>query len=135
MANQSLRALAPSNPVASPRRRLAQNVVCLFADERQPVANLPRRGRLPKAVAQLRAAYPLRQGALCEFSAEDHASIPVRIIEMIGGGRFHVEAVAGYEFSFPEGVRSRAANVICSTLRRSAVIDLQYQTTQESKNV
>lgn len=132
MANTATVASATPARQTIPRPRLAANVVCLFAEDRPPVVNRPRRGRLPKAVAVLSAARPLRIGALCEFSAEGHETMPVRIIERLDNGRFRVEAVAGHEFVFPNGARGRGASVHYSCLRRSAIIDLQYATIREN---
>lgn len=126
MANLAQSAFAQPVLPSIARRRLAPNIVCMFADDRPPVVNRPRRGRLPKAVAVFQAERKLRPGALCEFSTDGHPAIPVRIIENLGNGRSHVEAIVGHEFTFPDGQRGRDANVNYACLRRSVVLDLQF---------
>lgn len=64
----------PAEPVLGPhaseqkdeRRRLADNVVCMFAHERAPVANIKwRGGRYPRTVARLWTGNRLYPGAYC----------------------------------------------------------------------
>lgn len=132
MASLSHCAAAPAVPTVSPRRHLAENIVCLFHEDRSPVINRPRRGRLPKSIAVLSAACRLRPGAVCEFSAPGHAAMPVKIMEIHDYQYVDVEAIAGHEFIFQDGARSRFARVLSSCLRRSIILDLKHRAALEN---
>ena len=49
------------------RRRLAPNVVCLFQEERAPIANERRRGRFPRGVVALWSRPRLMVGDMAEI--------------------------------------------------------------------
>lgn len=60
----------PAEPAQAPeqateRRRLADNVVCMFGDEREPVANMRWRGRYPRTVTRMYHHRRLYAGAYC----------------------------------------------------------------------
>lgn len=55
----------PQAPQKPQRRRLADNVVALFHDERPPVVNPKRRGRFPRGVVSFRRWERIRVGDYC----------------------------------------------------------------------
>lgn len=50
-----------------PRRLLAPNVVCLFAQNRAPIVNAPRRGRYPKNVTPISSRPRLMPGDIAQL--------------------------------------------------------------------
>lgn len=126
MATLAQSALAQTETPSIARRRLAPNVVCMFADDRPPVINRGRRGRYPKLVKSLWSMRRLRVGALCELNTARNANIPVRIVEEIEPGRYGVMALAGLRILCSDGELSLGAVVTNQQLRRSVVLDLQF---------
>lgn len=51
------------------RRRLADNVICMFAEDRPPIMNRRRRGRLPRSITRL-AAYRAQSQATVRRNIE-----------------------------------------------------------------
>lgn len=113
MANVSTRTTrAPKGAATAPeiclatdaphiRLRLAENVICMFADDRPPVANtnVRRRGRLPRNVLRFRIR-PLEPGdiaELCRGALPSNHGRRVRILAYnYQRGGYDIEAVSGY---------------------------------------
>lgn len=58
---------APTEPHKPSRRRLANNVVCMFAQDKEAVTNIRWRGRYPRVVTRLRFWDRLHPGDYCIF--------------------------------------------------------------------
>ena len=88
---------ASATAMHSARRHLASNVVSLFADERPPVANPRRRGRLPRNVVRLGSRPRLVIGDLCEMCRgalpENHGK-HVRVVGFTDAGLVEIDAVS-----------------------------------------
>lgn len=124
----------PAQHAARPkteRRRLADNVVCMFEQDRAPVENIKWRGRYPNAIARLWARYRLYPGAYCELwhpkDKRNHGCV-VQLIEIDKGavGLWRVRAVSrpihahwADEPDNPEGhTQTWSCSTTASTLRR-----------------
>lgn len=123
MANQSLRAFAQPVSVTHPRRRLADNVVCLFPEDRPPVVQAAgRRGRYPTIVSRLSSVPRLRVGAICEIWRTDSGKnngLIVRLLEEEGNDLWFVETVSGVDILFSNGEFNRRALCPSGILRRT----------------
>lgn len=122
MAAQLLR--APAQPIHS-RRRLADNVVCLYQEDRPPVEQIRgRRGRFPACVTQIHTVPRLRIGAICEIyrtAVEHNRGIVVRIFEITQEGDICVESVFGREIHYSTGNSGKKAVVNPAMLRRTVI--------------
>jgi hypothetical protein len=130
-----LPALTPAElePPKPTRRRLADNVVSMFTDERAPVVNQNRRGRLPRGVIALRRWERIHVGDYCVVwgsaasPSMNHGRL-VRITARVDASLWDVEAVDGMLTTFdpaaPEDasryLRSSTATVNADRLRRCA---------------
>lgn len=134
MANTAHSASAPTPPAlldhpAPPRRRLAPNVITLFGDDRAPVLNAPRRGRLPSGITRLHPEWESRLyvGAVCvvrDLPLND--DVPVRIIHDFADGTFGVEAIGPQQIVFGNGAVERRATVVSKCLVRTATVGVRY---------
>lgn len=90
-------------PLRAERRRLAENVICLFAEDRPPVINRPRRGRLPSCVVSARRFEELRhswqrpgiEAELCGTVRAEKKGMRVCLIELRADGDWAIAAVRG----------------------------------------
>ena len=96
--------ILPAEPVASEepkaeRRRLADNVVCMFAQEREPVATMRWRGRYPRVVTRMHTGNRLRPGSYCVLwhpkDPRNHGCV-VQLIERDrrNANHWHVRAIS-----------------------------------------
>lgn len=106
----------PTLPTPPSRRRLAQNVVCLFDDDRSPVANVRCRGRLPRSIVRF-SMPPLAVGDVAEIFFGGTNPNNGRQVKIVGyhpdDGDFCVEAMSGTLHTFdndhnPTGQSRRA---------------------------
>ena len=92
----------PSRPT---RRHLAQNVVCMFDDDRQPVANARRRGRLPRSVTRF-IIPPFFAGEVVEIFYPGGNPNNGKLVKVLGyvprENEFDVEALNGMIHTFDE---------------------------------
>ena len=94
-------------PPKPPRPRLADNVVAMFADERAPVLNPTRRGRLPGVVTALRRWDRLHPGDYCLIwaSATSPRLNHGRMVKVLGRddpvrNTWRVQAIGDYLTTF-----------------------------------
>jgi len=106
----------PTRPTPPARRRLAQNVVCLFAADRPPVVNARPRGRLPRGIARLEMP-SFAIGDMAEIFYGGANPNNGKQIKIVGrnpvDGDFCVEAMSGILHTFdkdgkPNGSSARA---------------------------
>lgn len=96
MKNQLQGAFAPDvAPPLLPCRRLAPNVIALHANERPPVVQSRRRGRLPAGVSRLfRDDRPkIYVGVVCLLREASNHDVPVRVFQVMEDGRFAICAL------------------------------------------
>jgi len=127
--------MAPSNKAgaAGQAAALPSNVISLFSDERAPVINVPRRGRLPHGVTNIRSRPRLMPGDVAEMCGKalpaNHGK-RVRLIcrntDMEAPGEFwKVEAIDQDLTTIDMitgavGGAYRVSNALASNLRRCA---------------
>lgn len=94
---------ATAQPLAPPRRLLAPNVIATCPEALPPVANGPRRGRLPRGVVRLRDWPRLRPGAYCRMGGNCmpvNRGILVQLVEPVASGHsagyWHVRVLTGH---------------------------------------
>ena len=122
-------------PPKPPRPRLADNVVAMFTDERAPVLNPKRRGRLPRVVTALRRWDRIHPGDYCLIwaSATSSRLNHGRMVKVVGRvdavrNTWRVQVVGGFLTTFdpdaPDDVASHSqrstATVEADRLRRCA---------------
>lgn len=130
MAHPAQGASAPTlrtSPETStaPRRRLAPNVIAMHAEERPPVVQTRRRGRLPASIARFYYGRPrLYVGAVCGWSTSesDFDYIPVRLLEIRADGFCVVAAISARSIPLTGGGFTRRAGVYAEALVRTATI-------------
>ena len=79
--------ILPADPIkeqTTKRPRLATNVVCMFMDEREPVTNGKRRGRLPGKVTRLQIWGRIRAGVYCYFWSDKPNPNHGRVVYVLG---------------------------------------------------
>lgn len=107
--------------VLPPRRRLAPNVVCMFAEDRPPVVNPPRRGRYPRGVKELRFWDRLRPGVYAYMwtatPTNPNRGIVVRLVEKYDDGDWLIES-CGRELQVENGTYLQSAAAKPENLRR-----------------
>lgn len=121
-------------PVRPERRRLANNVICLFPEDRPPVINPPRRGRLPSCVVPARRLEELRHawqqpGAvaeLCGTVRSENKGVRVRLIGKKADGCWLIETVRG-ELTVEGGERVSIAHTPPKNLRRAPGASYQHK--------
>ena len=123
MALQSAHASPSSLPDGSPRRRLADNVVCLFPEDRSPVVQTAgRRGRYPAKVSRLESVPRLRVGAICEVlncQPLENVGLIVRLLDVNARNEWGIETVDGRTIKFPDGSTNRRGYIHADALRRT----------------
>lgn len=122
-------AFAPTLRLASPdqstqsRRRLAPNVIAMHAEERQPVVQARRRGRLPACIARYGVGRSrLYIGALCALRMPGFPDIPVCLLEIRQSGECVIRAASPRAIPFHDGTHGREAVVSSIYLVRTATI-------------
>lgn len=122
-SNSTLHAGASAATKSPARRRLADNVLCMFNEERPPVVQaVGRRGRYPAIVTRLWLVPRLRQGAICIIRSNPDTDVNhgiiVRLIEQHENGNWLSEAIGNRRFVF-DGEKHREVWVNPSVLRRT----------------
>lgn len=114
-------------PTPPARRRLADNVVCMFNEVRPPVAQaVGRRGRYPAIVTRLWSVPRLRPGAICIIRSDpdkdvNHGLI-VRLIEHDDNGSWLSETIGNRYFVTNDGDKRRRVWVVNRSVLRRTVI-------------
>ena len=125
----------PSNTIPSgtarvefqmrPFSRLAPNVIALHANERPPVVQTRRRGRLPAGVSRLfRSARPkFYVGVVCLLREASNHDVPVRVFQVMEDGRFGVCALTDRLITIAEAgvVTDRALVKECVLIRTATL--------------
>jgi len=131
--------MATANSTAAPsstnqeqptrRRYLAPNVICMFAEDRQPVLNRPRRGRFPKVVTPILASGKrIFPGVICELRTPlNPQGVPVLVEELDEEGLWSVVALGGHEIVCRDGSTYGRARAESKVLFRSASVAARYQ--------
>jgi len=122
-------------PEALPRRYLAPNVICMFAEDRQPVLNRPRRGRFPKVVTPILASGKrIFPGVVCELRTPlNPHGVPVLVEEFDEQGLWRVVALGGKQIVRSDGTAYGRALADSKILFRSACVAARYA--QEVRHV
>lgn len=130
--------ILPAEPVANTqpkveRRRLADNVVCMFDGEHEPVVNMRWRGRYPRVVTRMHTGKRLRPDSYCVLwhpkDPRNHGCV-VQLIERDrrNANHWHVRAISRpihvHWANEPENAEGYAESWSCltssSSLRRCA---------------
>lgn len=118
----TLRTASP-DPSIPPRRRLAPNVIALHAEDRPPVVQERRRGRLPACIARYCVGRSrLYVGALCALRMPGFADIPVRLLEISQSGECLIRTISPQAIPFRDGTHGREAVVSSIYLVRTATV-------------
>lgn len=122
-------ASAPTHPAspdqpATPRRRLAPNVIAMHAEDRPPVVQHRRRGRLPAAIGSIWRARHARLyvGAICALRTPLNDDVPVRVTEVYEDGKCDIETIGPRRIVCPDGTLLRAAIASNHCLIRTATL-------------
>ena len=115
--------VSPTQP-ALPRRRLAQNVIAMHAEDRPPVVQTrSRRGRYPACVVLFGYGRPpFYVGALCALRTQMNDDVPVRLVALLENGQWHVETIGPRQIVCSDGAASRSASVNRQALVRTATV-------------
>jgi len=86
-------------PTKPERRRLADNVVALFHEDRPPVVNVRWRGRYPRVVTRLRTWSRLHAGDYCTIWGSRFADNNGKVVRLLEQDRrapfkWHIKAVS-----------------------------------------